>query len=85
MPAIARIGDAISHGGTIVGGAERVCVEGEPAARQGDPVRCDQHGMQTITGGSSTVLVEGKPLARVGDTVSCGATITSGAGTVQAD
>ena len=84
MPAIARIGDAISHGGSILGGASRTLVEGQPAARQGDPVSCAHHGMQTITGGSSTVMIEGKPVARVGDAVSCGATITSGAGTAQA-
>ena len=84
MPAVARQGDAISHGGSIIGGAARTQVEGQPVARQGDPVSCAQHGMQTITGGSATVLVEGKPVARVGDLVSCGATIISGAGSVQA-
>jgi len=84
MPAVARQGDAISHGGTITGGATRTTVEGTPVARQGDAVSCAQHGPQTITGGSATVLVEGQPVARVGDAVSCGATIVSGAGTIQA-
>jgi len=84
MPAIARKGDSISHGGTITSGATRTLVEGQPVARKGDVVNCAQHGMQTITGGSSTVLVEGKSVARVGDMVSCGATITSGAGSAQA-
>lgn len=84
MPAIARQGDAISHGGSILGGATHTLVEGRPAARQGDAVTCSTHGMQTITGGSDTVLVEGKSVARVGDTVSCGAIIISGAASVQA-
>ena len=84
MPAVARQGDAISHGGAIISGAARTLAEGQPVARQGDPVSCAQHGMQTITGGSATVLVEGRPVARVGDAISCGATIVSGAGTVQA-
>jgi uncharacterized Zn-binding protein involved in type VI secretion len=84
MPAIARVGDAISHGGSIISGAARTLVESRPAARQGDAVMCAQHGPQTITGGSASVLVEGQPVARVGDLVSCGATIVSGAGTVQA-
>lgn len=84
MPAVARQGDAISHGGSITGGAARTVAEGKPVARQGDAVSCAQHGLQTITGGSATVLVEGKPVARVGDAVSCGATIISGAGRVQA-
>ncbi|MEI7834632.1 MAG: PAAR domain-containing protein, partial [bacterium] len=77
------IGDAISHGGSIIAGAGRTLAEGVPIARKGDPVLCSQHGMQTITGGSSPVLVEGQPVARVGDAVSCGATITGGVGTVQ--
>lgn len=84
MPAIARQGDAISHGGSILGGATRTLVEGRPAARQGDAVSCSTHGMQTITGGSGSVLVEGQPVARVGDAISCGATIVSGATSVQA-
>ncbi len=83
MPAVARIGDAISHGGSIIAGAGRTLAEGKSIARKGDPVLCSQHGMQTITGGSSAVVIEGKPVARVGDAISCGATITGGAGTVQ--
>ena len=82
MPAVARQGDAISHGGSIMSGAARTLAEGQPVARQGDAVSCSEHGMQTITGGSAIVLVEGQPVARVGDTVSCGATIISGAMTV---
>ena len=84
MPAVARVGDAISHGGSILGGAARTLAEGQPVARQGDAVNCSEHGMQTITGGSSTVLVEGQPVARVGDAVSCGATIVGGASSVLA-
>ena len=84
MSAVARQGDAISHGGSIFGGAARTRAEGKPVARQGDAVNCSEHGMQTITGGSGTVLVEGKPVARVGDAISCGATIISGAASVHA-
>jgi len=84
MPALARVGDAISHGGSIISGAARTLAEGQPVARQGDAVSCSQHGMQTISRGSATVRVEGQPVARVGDPVSCGATIVSGAGTVEA-
>ena len=84
MPAIARIGDAISHGGSIIGGATHTFAEWKLVARKGDAVSCAQHGMQTISGGSSTVLVESQPVARVGDAVSCGATITGGAGSVEA-
>jgi len=84
MPAVARQGDPISHGGTIHGGAARTLAEGKPVARQGDAVNCSEHGMQTISGGSGAVLVEGKPVARVGDMISCGATIIAGASSVHA-
>lgn len=84
MPAVARQGDAISHGGTILSGAARTLAEGQPIARQGDAVQCSEHGLQTITGGSDSVLVEGQPVARIGDAISCGATIVAGAGSVQA-
>lgn len=84
MPAVARQGDAISHGGVITGGASRTFAEGQPIARQGDAVSCSEHGLQTISGGSGSVLVEGQPVARVGDAISCGATITSGVASVLA-
>ena len=89
MPAIARVGDSISHDGIIIdgmiiSGASRTKVEGKLAARQGDQVLCSKHNLQTIAGGSSNVLIEGNPVARVGDMTSCGAFIISGAGTVEA-
>ena len=57
MPAVARVDDTISHGGSILSGAARTLAEGKPVARQGDAVTCSEHGMQTITGGSDAVLV----------------------------
>ena len=88
MPAVARVGDLVTHNyvqfGAIIAGAACTLAEGKPVARQGDAVQCAEHGLQTITGGSATVLVEGKPVARVGDLISCGATIIAGAATVQA-
>jgi uncharacterized Zn-binding protein involved in type VI secretion len=88
MPAIARVGDQVTHDqvryGAITAGASRTVVEGAPVARVGDLAICPKHGPQPIASGSATVIVEGKPVARVGDTLACGATIVMGAGTVQA-
>ena len=89
----ARVNDATSHGGNIVGpGAPTVFIAGLPAAALGDFATCPQtppseppHVGGPILTGSSTVFVGGRPLARVGDTVAetgATATILTGAITV---
>lgn len=78
MPRIARVGDAISHGGTITTGSPTSTCNGQKIARQGDSVRCSRHGNRVIIGGSSNMKCDGVPVARVGDTISCGAVITTG-------
>ena len=78
MPEIARVGDSISHGGSIVTGSTTTQVNNRPVAREGDTVQCDIHGTQVITGGSPNLVDENKNVARIGDPVSCGAVITSG-------
>ena len=88
MPAIARVGDQVTHNhvqfGTILAGAARTLVEGAPVARVGDLASCPTHGLQTIASGSATVSIEGQPVARIGDMLACGAMIVCGAKTVQA-
>lgn len=88
MPAVARMGDQVTHNhvqfGSILSGATRTLAEGMPVARVGDLATCPTHGLQPIAGGSATVIVEGHPVARIGDTLVCGATITTGAASVQA-
>lgn len=76
---IARLGDAISHGGTIVTSASKTKAQGQLIARVGDQVNCAVHGLQTITQGSSKFICEGSNVAYVGALCSCGATITTGA------
>lgn len=78
MPASARLGDTISHGGSIVQGSPKKSINGKPAARLGDACVCAIHGGVNISSASSTVSVDGKGQARIGDSVSCGATIVSG-------
>jgi uncharacterized Zn-binding protein involved in type VI secretion len=79
LPAIARKGDAGSHGGTITTGAARSFCEGAEIARVDDIYACAIHGAQPIVAGSVKLRVEGKACARVGDATACGAVITTGA------
>lgn len=79
MPAVARKGDSIDHGGQIIQGSPNLNVNGKPCARVGDQVQCTIHGLVTITTGSPTGRKnQGKLLARVGSLCSCGAKIITG-------
>lgn len=78
IPAVARLGDPISHGGQITGASTDVKANGIGVARFGDTVHCDVHGNQTISSASTTVNADGRGVARVGDSISCGAVITDG-------
>jgi len=81
MSGVARIGDAISHGGQITSASSDVISDGLGVARIGDTAQCDEHGTVTIVGGSSTVQGDGIGIARIGDSCSCGAIITGGSPT----
>lgn len=85
MPAVARKGDTISHGGYIVDGAHTVFTNGIETARKTDPVLCDIHGPTTIAEGSPNVFAEGLEVARIGDHTACGATIITGSPNVFAN
>jgi uncharacterized Zn-binding protein involved in type VI secretion len=89
MPPAARVGDPTSHPGTITGpGVATVMIANQPAAVVGDIHACSfppppPHPPTPIVNGSATVLIGGRPAARVGDVAACGATIVSGAWTVE--
>ncbi len=90
MPAAARVGDKTTHPGAISGpGITTVLIGGQPAAVAGDTHVCSMpplagpHPPTPITGGSKSVLLGGSAAARVGDSAGCGATIVSGAPTVE--
>jgi uncharacterized Zn-binding protein involved in type VI secretion len=74
----ARLGDQISHGGSIVSASTDVLDNGIGVARLGDAVICDRHGSQVIVTCSPNILTDGIGTARLGDFISCGATIVSG-------
>ena len=81
MPAVSRIGDAVStnHGcdgaTTMAQGSSDVLINGIGAVRQGDldtdhaygGRRCSARHQVALSAGSGTVFVNGKPLGRVGD------------------
>ncbi len=86
MPAVSRIGDTSSHGGSIVTASSDLNANGRKVARQGDMLNCGIHGMKPIT----TVVTTknhngGKLLVTVGAVASCGAVITTGSPSVNAD
>ena len=90
MPAAARVGDPTDHPGLLGGrGVPTVLVEGRPAATVGTPHACSAPSSPPhpptalLPPGSRTVLVGGRPAARVGDATGCGATVATGATTVQ--
>lgn len=81
---VARLGDAISHGGSITS-ASGSLLDGAGIARVGDSVVCALHGPQTITTGSPNFDLDGRKVARVTSVCSCGATIVSGSPTMECE
>lgn len=72
------VGDATSHGGTVVSGSPFTDIDGKPVARVGDKVSCPKCGPTTIANGEPTIDIDGKPVARHGDKTACGATLIAG-------
>ncbi len=85
MSAVARLGDASSHGGTIISASSNLSADGKGVARAGDQHSCpiSGHGITPLSS-SSTNTNGGKSIVRVGDTAGCGAVITAGSPTVSA-
>lgn len=78
MPGVARLGDPIDHGGSIISASDDTLVDGIPVARVGDMVNCLQHGITTIVQGANQLITDAPMTARIGDMTACGATIVSG-------
>ena len=72
------VGDATTHGGTVVSGSPFTDIDGKPVARVGDPVVCPKCGPTTIVSGDVTIVVDGQSVARHGDATTCGATLIAG-------
>lgn len=83
MRGIIRVGDATSHGGTVVAGSSAGKVMNRAVARQGDECTCPKQGHQNcvIAEGDPNFIVDGKPAAFDGHKTSCGATLISSAST----
>lgn len=82
--AVARLGDACSHGATIVSGATAQTVNGRPLACMGDLVLCPIHGLNMIVTVMATTSQDGqKPYAHLGAIAHCGAVVISASPTDQ--
>lgn len=77
MPAIARLGDTSSHGGSITTASSDTRCNGRGIARNNDSFLCPRHGLETIVASRSKTC-NGRAIAAVGDLITCGAVITSG-------
>jgi uncharacterized Zn-binding protein involved in type VI secretion len=73
-----RLGDKISHGGSVVEASQHSDIDGVGIARMGDKVSCSMHGTAVIASGDATLIIDGKPAARDGDKTSCGAVLIAG-------
>jgi uncharacterized Zn-binding protein involved in type VI secretion len=73
-----RLGDKISHGGSVIEASQHSDIDGVGIARMGDKVICSTHGSATIISGDATLIIDGKPAARDGDKTSCGAVLIAG-------
>ena len=71
MPAVARIGDPISCGDTIIAGSPNVFVNGIAVTRKSiDGTSGHPCGPPTVLeSGSSNVFINGIPVVRVGDDI----------------
>ena len=79
MKRVIRLGDPMSHGGTVVSASPTTIINGKPVARLGDEVTCPKpgHGTVTIVEGDPAWLVDGRPVALEGHKTSCGASLIS--------
>lgn len=83
MPAVVRIGDTSSHGGSMVSASAQYTADGKQVCVSGDSHSCPipGHGVTPVTG-TGKVTSGGKNTVKVGDSAGCGATITQGSSTV---
>lgn len=78
MRNVIRLGDATSHGGSVIAvAATHYRVGGIPVARVGDRCTCPLKGHDncTIVEGDASVTVDGVPIAFDGHKTSCGAAL----------
>jgi uncharacterized Zn-binding protein involved in type VI secretion len=69
-----RLGDATTHGGTVLEDFSQTNLNGKPIAGAGHKVSCPLcKGIFPIAEGSSTYTVDGTPVALDGMKTACGA------------
>ena len=82
MPAVSRVGDTGSHGGTYIGeitsGNPTVLTNGLQTAFVGSTYYCPEHGNNYINYSPVANVGDSEAVAVVGSTTYCGATIDTG-------
>jgi uncharacterized Zn-binding protein involved in type VI secretion len=76
------LGDATSHGGSVISASSTRSINGKGIARKGDSVSCPllypdkrPHGVNAIVEGEDSFLVDGVPVALEGHKSECGCTL----------
>ncbi|MBR8451781.1 PAAR domain-containing protein [Burkholderia multivorans] len=72
------VGDTLApHGGEVLTGSGADTIDGKAIARQSDPVRCVEHGVNWIAEGDENFRIDGKRAALEGHHANCGCTLVS--------
>lgn len=88
MPAVTRLNDPTSCGGSAVEAVSSVFADGIAVHVLGNNdtcAWCSPPGQGAISSGSPSVFVEGIPVARVNDPDGCGAVMSAGSTSTFAD
>jgi uncharacterized Zn-binding protein involved in type VI secretion len=76
---IVRLGDATSHGGTVITASQTHSIGGVGIARVGDKISCPipGHAVNVIVQGAPTYLIGGRMVALHGHKCACGCSLIS--------
>ena len=76
------LGDATSHGGTVIEASANSSSGDVRIARVGDKVTCPKkgHGTCAIVTGDASIIIDGQMVARDGDKTACGAVLIASQG-----
>jgi len=74
------VGDATSHGGSVITGSASNTVGGRRVARLGDEVSCPKHGNNQIVEGQAGYDIDGRPVALEGHHTACGSVLIGSVG-----
>ncbi|PPC62792.1 PAAR domain-containing protein [Pantoea sp. ICBG 1758] len=77
MPALTCLGDATTHGGSVISASSMMYINGVRVALVGDTVSCPLHGTNRIQQGSPKIFDNGIQVVVHGCVCECGCTVIS--------